>query len=134
LSETFVGAERAISAIRTIGEEYLKHTVLNVGQAAHELRYFYSHPDIDRAAPRGGLEHLRRSLTLRARRCVNDLFFAMIPPHWHHTSDELAAMRAVPLRRWFFYGYAQWRFTEDGQPRLDLTGAVDRRWDSRCAP
>jgi hypothetical protein len=122
------------AALRAIGEEYLKHTVLNVGQAAHELRYFYSHPDFDRVAPRGSREHLRRSVVQRGKRFANDLFFAIIPPHWHHARDELAAMRLVPVRKWFFYGYAQWRFTEDGQPRSDLDASVDRRWDSRCMP
>jgi hypothetical protein len=118
--------------LRQTLEEYLKHTTLNIGQAAHELRYLYSHPDMDGIAARGTFDHLRRSLWLRTRRFANDVFFAIIPPHWHHTPAELRQMQAVPLKKWFFYGYCQWRFDEQGQPKLHLDGTEDRRWDSRC--
>lgn len=112
-------------------EEYVKHTALNLGQALQGLRYLTSHPDVDAGARRGTLRHALLSLNVRTRLVANDLFFAAIPPHWHHTQEELAGMTAVPIHRWFQYGYCAWRFTDEGTPRGDLTG-VDRRLDPRC--
>lgn len=112
-------------------EEYSKHAALNFGQALQGLRYFLTHPDIDRIAERGTVRHAWLSLNLRSRRVANDLFFAILPPHWHHTKEELAGMRATSFRRWFQYGYCAWRFTETGSLRENLDG-VDRRWDPRC--
>ena len=113
-------------------EEYAKHTALNFGQAAQGVRYFYSHPDCDEVAARGTSKHFFLSLSLRSKRIANDLFFAAIPPHWHHTPDELRGMRPIPIAKWFFYGYAAWQFTETGEVRADLEGMEDRRWDPRC--
>ena len=112
-------------------EEYLKHFALNFGQALQGLRYLASHPDIDRLSPAGSPRHIVLSVRLRSRRVANDLFFALIPPHWHHTPQELESMTRVPVARWFQYGYCAWRFTETGEPRVDLKG-VDQRWDPRC--
>ena len=112
-------------------EEYAKHTVLNFGQVMHGLRYIYSHPDFDSIAARGTPKHFLLSLALRLKRLANDIFFTIIPPHWHHTADDLRAMQSVPLKRWFFYGYAAWKFTEDGDLRTDVSMA-DPRWDPRC--
>jgi hypothetical protein len=113
-------------------EEYAKHAALNLGQALQGLRYLTSHPDLDTRAPRGGLRHAVLSTALRTRRVTNDLFFAAIPPHWHHTREELRVMTAIPISRWFQYGYCAWRFTDNGEPRSDLGPHVDRRWDPRC--
>ena len=112
-------------------EEYAKHAALNFGQAMQGMRYFFSHPDMDARATRGSLKHLAGSVRLRAARVAGDLFFAAIPPHWHHTREELRGMTAIPMSRWFQYGYCAWRFTETGEAKTDLTG-VDRRWDPRC--
>jgi hypothetical protein len=112
-------------------EEYMKHFALNIGQALQGLRYFVSHPDIDEAASRGTLRHAALSAGLRSKRVVNDLIFALIPPHWHHTQEELSSMRRTPALRWFQYGYCAWRSTESGEVREELSG-VDRRWDPRC--
>ena len=112
-------------------EEYAKHTALNLGQALQGIRYFHSHPDIDLVAPAGSLRHFALSAAIRSRRVANDLFFASVPPHWHHTPEELEAICKVPFARWFQYGYCAWRFTETGDPRTNLSG-VDRRWDPRC--
>jgi hypothetical protein len=117
--------------VARFAEEYAKHTALNLGQALQGLRYLYSHPRVDAQAPRGSLAHVARSLRLRARLVANDLFFAAIPPHWHHTREELSVMCDVPIERWFQYGYCAWRFDETGKVKQDLTG-VDRRWDPRC--
>ncbi len=112
-------------------DEYSKHFALNIGQAMQGVRYLFSHPDIDAVARRGGVEHALRSACLRSTRVANDVLFALLPPQWHHSRDELAPMAAVPLRMWFKYGYCAWRFTETGEPKPDLTG-VDPRWDPRC--
>jgi len=112
-------------------KEYIKHCALNFGQALQGVRYFFSHPDADRLSPRGSLKHILLSIRLRSWRVVNDLFFAVIPPHWHHTREELSAMLNIPTWRWFQYGYCAWRFTASGEVKKDLT-AIDRRWDPRC--
>ena len=112
-------------------EEYFKHAALNFGQALQGVRYIFSHPDIDAISPKGSIRHAALSAGLRFRRIVNDLFFALIPPHWHHTREELSATRSIATQRWFQYGYCAWRFTNDGEIKQDLTG-VDRRWDPRC--
>lgn len=112
-------------------EEYAKHSALNFGQVLHGVRNLGSHPDYDDVAVRGSLRHVGLSAMLRARRIVNDLFFTLLPPQWHHSRDELRAMRDVPIKRWFLYGYAAWRFTDSGELKLDLC-AADKRWDPRC--
>ena len=112
-------------------EEYAKHSALNFGQVLHGIEHLFSHPDMDEVAPRGTARHCILSLLLRCKRVANDLFFALIPPHWHHTADELQAMRPVSIKRWFFYGFAAWQFTEMGDIHDDLS-SVDRRWDPRC--
>src|SRR5262249_32678184 len=88
-----LGAVRATQFL----EEYAKHTALNLGQALQGLRYLTSHPDVDERAPRGTIRHAAMSAALRSRRIANDLFFAVIPPHWHHTPEELAQMTGVPV-------------------------------------
>lgn len=112
-------------------EDYGKHTALNLGQALQGVRHLFSHPDVDSSAPRGSLRHASRSARLRVARVANDLFFAVLPPQWHHTPEELLAMRDVSLKRWFQYGYCAWRFDDTGKPKKDLSG-VDKRWDPRC--
>ena len=113
-------------------EEYTKHSALNFGQALQGLRYLFSHPDFDSVAPRGTLRHAFLSAGLRSRRAVNDLFFALIPPHWHHTREELASMTKVPVSMWFLAGYCAWRFTESGELLSPPPTDVDKRWDPRC--
>jgi hypothetical protein len=114
-------------------EKYAKHTALNLGQALQGIRYLTSHPDVDDRAPRGTARHAALSVALRAKRIANDLYFATIPPHWHHTRDELESFAGISIARWFQYGYCAWRFTEDGKPRERLDPQLDRRWDPRCA-
>lgn len=118
--------------MRRVAEEYAKHFALNVGQALQGLRYFYSHPDADELAPRRSLRHAALSMRLRATRVANDLFFAVLPPHWHHSPEELSAMIGISASRWFQYGYCAWRFTDTGAPKAPLPEDVDRRWDPRC--
>jgi len=118
--------------IRRLAVEYTKHAALNLGQALQGVRYVYSHPDIDERAPRGGARHFALSVWLRARRIGNDLFFAAIPPQWHHTPDELEVMTRIPTSKWFQYGYCAWRFDDEGWPKRELPPDIDRRWDPRC--
>jgi hypothetical protein len=113
-------------------EEYAKHTALNLGQALQGIRYFHSHPDADSVAARGSLRHLVTSCKVRTRRVLNDLFFAAIPPHWHHSQEDLAQIVTVPLVMWFQYGYCAWRFDETGKRKEPLPADVDRRRDPRC--
>jgi hypothetical protein len=113
-------------------EEYAKHFALNLGQALQGIRYLFSHPDFDAVAPRGSIRHAALSVRLRSKRVANDLLFALLPPHWHHTRAELAQMRKTPLGRWFQYGYCAWRFTDSGEPLNELPSDVDKRWDPRC--
>jgi hypothetical protein len=112
-------------------EEYAKHYALNFGQALQGIRYFFSHSDMDGSAPRDSIKHAFLSAGLRLKRIVNDIFFPIIPPHWHHTKVELSSMTKVPIARWFQYGYCAWRFEESGQLKVDLAD-VDKRWDPRC--
>ena len=112
-------------------EEYAKHSALNLGQALQGLRYFWSHPDVDSVAQRGSVRHGLLSARLRGQRVAGDLFFALIPPHWHHAPEELRGMTATSFARWFQYGYCAWRFDDTGEVRQSLIG-VDRRWDPRC--
>jgi hypothetical protein len=112
-------------------EEYAKHSALNVGQVLHGLVHLGSHPDIDDVAERGSLRHVFLSALLRTSRLGNDLFFTLIPPHWHHTPDDLRVIRSVSIGKWFLYGFAAWRFTESGALKAD-SNAADRRWDPRC--
>ncbi|MEO8603132.1 MAG: hypothetical protein ABI629_11205 [bacterium] len=120
-----------MSTMFAIVEEYAKHSALNAGQVLQGLRHVASHPGADVVAAPGTTVHLRRSVLIRAKRVLNDFCFAVIPPHWHHTRDELRDMRAVSMRRWFLYGYSAWRFDQSGEPRSDLRN-VDPRWDPRC--
>lgn len=107
-------------------EEYAKHSALNFGQAFQGVRYFFSHPDFDKIVPRGTPKHILLSAGGRLKRIVNDLFFAIIPPHWHYTKEELSSMTKIPISRWFQYGYCAWRFEESGELKEDLAG-VDKR-------
>ena len=113
-------------------EAYIKHAALNLGQALQGIRYLHSHPDADCQAARGSLRHLVRSCEIRTRRVLNDLFFATIPPHWHHSEEELVQLTKVPMTLWFQYGYCAWRFDETGKRKEHLPQDVDRRWDPRC--
>jgi hypothetical protein len=121
-----------LNTMRRFIDEYFKHAALNLGQALQGIRYFHSHPDADKQAERGSARHLMLSCRMRAKRVVNDLFFAAIPPQWHHSRAELAQMTEISSALWFQYGYCAWRFDETGQPKPDLPPNVDRRWDPRC--
>jgi len=117
--------------MKKFATEYLKHSALNLGQALQGLRYIHSHPDIDRIAKRGSVKHVFCSVLVRTIVIVNDLYFSLFPPHWHHTAEEIKSFHAAPIGLWFQYGYCAWRFDENGSSK-ELSGEEDRRWDPRC--
>lgn len=95
---------------KAVVEEYLKHTALNLGQVARDVRYFYYHPDVDQIATEGTLKHYSHSVVSRFKSLGNNLFYSIVPPHWHHSKRDLEAMRDASARAWFLHGYAPWRF------------------------
>lgn len=105
-----------LQVIRLI-EEYWKHTALNLGQAARDIRYFYNHPDAGRFADEGSVKHVSYSMVRRARSLANNLFYSAIPPHWHHSRKELEYMTPASAREWFLHGYAPWRFPDPAKDR-----------------
>lgn len=113
-------------------EAYLKHSALNFGQAAQGLRFLFTHPDVDAVAPPGTVRHVMGSVRIRSRRLANDMFFAMIPPHWHHTPEECRSFRPYPAARWFDAGYRPCRFTETGEFLPPDAVTREARWDPRC--
>ena len=113
-------------------EDYLKHAALNLGQAMQGMRYLLTHPDIDRIAPPGTARHALHAVPLRLKRIVNDLFFAILPPRWHHSAEEMEIFRHWPVSHWFQCGYGPYRFSETGGRRTDLADLPERRWDPRC--
>jgi len=113
-------------------EEYGKHAALNFGQALHGLRHIASHPRIDRTARRGTVRHAWRSIGLRAKLVANDMLFAILPPRWHHSDEELQAIRTLPLTRWFLAGLAPYRLDEKGELLPAEQVRREPRWDPRC--
>lgn len=111
--------------------EYIKHAVLNLGQALQGIRYIYSHPKVDKIFDRGSLGHFLFSFVMRAKLILNDLFFSILPPHWHHSPDEIKSFHGTSLLKWFQYGYCAWRFSDSGALKT-LDGTEDKRWDPRC--
>lgn len=93
-------------------DEYIKHTFLNLGQAARDIRYFYYHPDADKNPLIGRSSHFLLSLFLRLKNLANNLFYALIPPHWHHSKEELMNMTSGTVKEWFLYGYAPWEYKD----------------------
>lgn len=112
--------------------EYLNHSALNFGQALHGLRFLFTHPDVDRIAPPRTVKHAAHAAPLRLRRIANDLFFAILPPRWHHTRAELQVFHQSPARRWFQAGFGPYRFTESGDPVPEAEIVREVRWDPRC--
>jgi len=111
---------------------YSRHFILNLGQALQGIRFFYSHPDFDKVALRGSIKHFRYSVTKRLKLILNDLFFAIIPPHWHHSEYELISLHRFTFKTWFEAGYSPWKFVDESLERRTLSGEEDRRWDPRC--
>jgi hypothetical protein len=124
--------ETCMSRLKNFTTEYLRHSALNFGQALQGIRYFYSHPKIDNFAKRGTFRHFFFSLGTRTKLILNDLFFAVIPPQWHHSKVELASLHQFSVRTWFEAGFMPWMFKDETLQKRTLTGNEDRRWDPRC--
>jgi len=113
-------------------EAYRKHAALNFGQAAQGVRFLLSHSDVDSIAPPGTVRHALHALPLRLKRVANDLFFALLPPQWHHSRAELEMLRPFPARFWFQAGYGPYRFSETGGMLPQDEWVREPRWDPRC--
>ena len=96
--------------MKSVVEEYWKHTALNLGQAARDVRYFYYHPEADRIATEGSPKHVAFSFIKRVGSLSNNLFYSIIPPHLHHTREQLGCMTQASTKAWFLHGYAPWKF------------------------
>ena len=126
------GAKEPGRRLKKFTIEYLRHSALNFGQALQGIRYFYSHPKVDGIVKRGTFRHFRLSLGIRTKLILNDLFFATIPPQWHHSEAELASLHRFSVRTWFEAGFMPWMFKDETLQKRTLTGNEDRRWDPRC--
>jgi serine/threonine protein kinase len=80
-------------------EKYIKHTALNLGQAARDARYIHDYP---------GAEGIMESVKLRLNSLANNLYYATIPPWTHHSDEELKDVAKATVMEWFNHGYAPW--------------------------
>jgi hypothetical protein len=98
-----------LEKIADVLDEYGKHTALNAGQAAHDLRYLFNHPGANAVADKGTLQHKWESAKRRIPSFAQNAFYAAIPPHWHHTDENLKLMDAASAKEWFLHGYDRWK-------------------------
>lgn len=106
--------QTAVKRRRLLGdffEEFIKHSALNAGHAAKDLKTISAI-----------VKTLRiRYVTPTLKSLSKNLYYATIPPHWHHSKDELQYMRAATVKEWFMYGFAphiQAHPTHDEKTRL----------------
>ena len=99
-------------------EAYVKHTALNLGQAARDLRYLGEHPDE---------KTVLRSFSKRIKQLATNLFYAAIPPQSHHTPEELEALSERTVTEWFLQGYAPWKYGRSGSAEQLVTEAKIRK-------
>ncbi len=92
-------------------EEYAKHTALNLGQAARDVRYLGNHPQAD-----GVIDSMKH----RIPSLLNNLMYAALPPQLHHSADELADLKKAPMQDWFMHGYKPWENPDPAAPRRAL--------------
>jgi len=92
--------------------DYAKHTALNLGQAARDLRFFYYHPGADKLAKEGSLRHAALSAPRRTKSLANNLLFSALPPQLHHSPKELSTMKSGSHAAWFLYGYMPWKYPD----------------------
>jgi hypothetical protein len=91
-------------------EVYLKHSALNLGQAARDLRYLFDYP---RETSR------MRSLSMRLKSLANNLKYTALPPQWHHTAEDLLDMEKATVAQWLKHGYAPWDHPVEGIDNSD---------------
>lgn len=87
--------------------EWAQHAALNLGQAARDVRYLYTHPNADKVAPKGTAHHLAASVVARLPSFESNLYYSWLPPQLHHTPEELAGKAS--LLDLFRHGYAPWK-------------------------
>ncbi len=93
-------------------EQYFKHSALNLGQAARDLRYFYFHPNADKLNSKSRAFHYFYSFLLRTRSFGKNIFYSVIPPHFHHKREDLEYMLPASESEWFLHGYAPWAYPD----------------------
>lgn len=87
--------------------EWAQHAALNLGQAARDVRYLYTHPNADKVAPKGTAHHLAASVVARLPSFESNLYYSWLPPQLHHTPEELAGKAS--LLDLFRHGYDPWK-------------------------
>jgi hypothetical protein len=87
--------------------EYGQHSRLNLGQAARDARWMFDHPDAD-----SPLDAAR----IRLPSLAKNLFYSRIPPHLHHSKEELAPFEHTNAKDLFMYGYAPWNHKDPTSP------------------
>lgn len=88
--------------------DYARHSALNFGQAARDVRWLLEHPGADKVAPEGSLKHKASSLSLRLPSLASNVYYGVLPPLLHHTREELADSKDKSLRTMFREGYNPW--------------------------
>lgn len=91
--------------------DYARHSALNAGQAARDLRYISSHPDA---------ESLPESMAKRIKSFGINAFYTALPPQLHHSKKELAELREKTPSEWFHQGYKPWEKRADLQDSVKL--------------
>jgi hypothetical protein len=98
------GIIRAIRerGLRRVLKEYAKHSALNAGQAARDLRYLHDYPDAGSVSS---------SIKKRLLSLANNVKYTIKSPHSHHEVEDLVHMDKGRLRDWFLYGYdpSEWK-------------------------
>jgi len=85
-------------------EKYIKHTALNLGQAARDIVSLHDHPAED---------NVPESIKHRLKQLANNLYYAIIPPWTHHTGEELQDMARHTVWKWFLCGYMDDEYYEE---------------------
>lgn len=97
---------------RSYLDEYWKHTALNIGQLVRDFRFFYHHPAASKVAREATIKYCIVSFGYRLRSMGYNTLYAILPPHWHHSAEDLQSMSPVGAYKWFLHGYAPWRFPD----------------------
>jgi hypothetical protein len=74
-----------------------------------DLRYFFDHPNAEKVARPGTAKYAAASASSRVPSAFSNAWYTVIPPHLHHTEEELRDMTdRLQLRRFFMEGYDPW--------------------------
>ena len=80
---------------------YWKHAALNFGQAMRDLRYFFDEPNS---------KNIWTAMIRRTGRFLNNIIFTILPPQFHHSSEELREFDKASAKRWYLHGYKPWDY------------------------